>query len=186
MGPEDLLGSNCYDISVLHNPIRCSHPKPAQRDVVTVKKGRRENWWPVFKLPFSGAPSWLSWSLCVSVPLPLLPFTVCSGRPYCLPQVCSAVCHASDASSVPGCERNPATVWMQKLYLQGAWHYPSGGGFGGFQCVVHLASYREHSTSHCPLQSAFGQLGLGFCSQHRDRDANRTRLIVSEQENSQT
>lgn len=123
---------------------------------------------------------------------------LCKGIPSCPPQVCCAACCGSgsttslqEAGSGPGLWWIPANVWTQKLYLQEMWHYTRVGRFGGiippcFQCVAHLALYKEYSTSHCPLQDVSGHWwGLGFCSHPRDRDTTRAWLIASGVESSQ-
>lgn len=54
-----------------------------------------------------------------------------------------------------------------------------------FQCLAHLALYREYSTSHRPLRDVSGHWrGLGFCSHPRDRDASTAWLIASGVESS--
>lgn len=160
MDPEDPLGSNCCDISVLHNPSTVLSPARKKRE-----EGKTDCL--VFKMLFPGTLSWIFWSLWVSMLLPLLFFHLPAGG-WLGPWAVKKPSQCPNAEVLPS--RNTVL---------------SNGG--GIVCVL-FTWRRTESTALLIAHSRtrLGNLGLGFCSQRRDRDANRARLIASGVESSQS
>lgn len=104
MDPEDLLGSNCCDISVLHNPRRQSCPRPEKKG----KRGKLTAWFLrcCFLEPFPGFSD--------------LYGLACS----CL---CFSFISPQEVGSGPGLWKNPASARTRRFYLQETQCYPMGG-----------------------------------------------------------